>query len=100
VEGGTKISVTTEHSSTLLSSAGTSDCRISLIRQSDALAQAGRRDLAAELQFLHQGYPTFSSGGELPSTFPFLITLHKTMNYKEGLQEINCKYPQGPAVKI
>nr|XP_014429677.1 uncharacterized protein LOC102449690 [Pelodiscus sinensis] len=62
----------------------------------DALERAGRKDLADKLQCLHWGHQKLSSRVELPSAFPFLITVHKTINNKEGLKKINQlsrKYP-------
>ncbi|XP_051870779.1 uncharacterized protein wu:fc50b12 isoform X2 [Pristis pectinata] len=54
-----------------------------------ALERAGRKDLADKLQCLHWGHQKLSSRVELPSAFPFLITVHKTINNREGLQKIN-----------
>ncbi|XP_059823773.1 uncharacterized protein wu:fc50b12 isoform X2 [Hypanus sabinus] len=54
-----------------------------------ALERAGRRDLADKLQCLHWGHQNLSSRVELPSAFPFLITVHKTINNRQGLQRIN-----------
>ncbi|KAM4047826.1 uncharacterized protein ACNLHF_010883 [Anomaloglossus baeobatrachus] len=55
----------------------------------DALERAGRKDLADRLRCLHWGHQKLSSRVELPSAFPFLITVHKTINNKEGLKKIN-----------
>ncbi|XP_077339297.1 uncharacterized protein LOC143983457 [Lithobates pipiens] len=55
----------------------------------DALERAGRKDLADKLRCLHWGHQKLSSRVELPSAFPFLITVHKTINNKEGLKKIN-----------
>uniref|UniRef100_UPI00398F69DA THO complex subunit 1 n=1 Tax=Pristiophorus japonicus TaxID=55135 RepID=UPI00398F69DA len=55
----------------------------------DALERAGRQDLADKLRCLHWGHQKLSSRVELPSAFPFLITVHKTINNREGLQKIN-----------
>ncbi|XP_048458584.1 uncharacterized protein wu:fc50b12 isoform X2 [Rhincodon typus] len=55
----------------------------------DALERAGRKDLADKLQCLHWGHQKLSRRVELPSAFPFLITIHKTINNREGLQKIN-----------
>ncbi|GCB69370.1 hypothetical protein scyTo_0012413, partial [Scyliorhinus torazame] len=55
----------------------------------DALERAGRKDLADKLQCLHWGHQKLSRRVELPSAFPFLITIYKTINNREGLQKIN-----------
>ncbi|XP_042190427.1 uncharacterized protein wu:fc50b12 [Callorhinchus milii] len=55
----------------------------------DALERAGRTDLADKLRCLHWGHQKLSSRVELPSAFPFLITVHKTINNREGLRKIN-----------
>ncbi|XP_078088462.1 uncharacterized protein LOC144506351 [Mustelus asterias] len=55
----------------------------------DALERAGRKDLADKLQCLHWGHQKLSQRVELPSAFPFLITIYKTMNNREALQKIN-----------
>ncbi|XP_077200230.1 uncharacterized protein LOC143840492 isoform X2 [Paroedura picta] len=55
----------------------------------DALERSGRKDLADKLQCLHWGHQKLSDRVELPSAFPFLITVYKTLNNKEGLKKIN-----------
>ena len=55
----------------------------------DGLERAGRRDLAERLRCLHWGQQRLSRRVELPSAFPYLITVHKTINNKEGLRRIN-----------
>ncbi|XP_064412998.1 uncharacterized protein WU:FC50B12 [Latimeria chalumnae] len=55
----------------------------------DALERAGRNDLADKLRCLHWGHQKLSNRVELPSAFPFLIIVHKTINNKEGLRKIN-----------
>ncbi|CAL8266422.1 unnamed protein product [Lota lota] len=55
----------------------------------DGLERAGRRDLAEKLRCLHWGQQRLSRRVELPSAFPYLITVHKTINNKEGLRRIN-----------
>ncbi|RXM33702.1 hypothetical protein EOD39_14783 [Acipenser ruthenus] len=55
----------------------------------DALERAGRKDLADKLQCLHWGHQKLSNRVELPSAFLFLITVHKTINTREGLKKIN-----------
>ncbi|KAK0137666.1 hypothetical protein N1851_026123 [Merluccius polli] len=55
----------------------------------DGLERAGRRDLAERLRCLHWGQQRLSRRVELPSAFPFLITVHKTIDNKEGLRRIN-----------
>uniref|UniRef100_A0A6I8PN83 Death domain-containing protein n=1 Tax=Ornithorhynchus anatinus TaxID=9258 RepID=A0A6I8PN83_ORNAN len=55
----------------------------------DALERAGRKDLTDKLRCLHWGHQKLSSRVEFPSAFPFLITVHKTTNNKEGLKKIN-----------
>ncbi|KAF7238661.1 p53-induced death domain-containing protein 1 [Varanus komodoensis] len=55
----------------------------------DALERSGRKDLAEKLRCLHWGHQKLSNRVELPSAFPFLITVYKTINNKEGLKKIN-----------
>ncbi|XP_046701560.1 p53-induced death domain-containing protein 1 isoform X1 [Silurus meridionalis] len=55
----------------------------------DGLERAGRRDLAERLRCLHWGHQKLSRRVELPSAFPFLITVHKTIDNKEALKRIN-----------
>ncbi|KAM3862305.1 uncharacterized protein ACN63O_014064 [Diretmus argenteus] len=55
----------------------------------DGLEQAGRRDLAERLCCFHWGHQKLSHRVELPSAFPFLITVHKTIRNQEGLRRIN-----------
>ncbi|XP_069035117.1 p53-induced death domain-containing protein 1 isoform X1 [Lepisosteus oculatus] len=55
----------------------------------DALERAGRKDLADILRCLHWGHQKLSNRVELPSAFPFLITVHKTINNRQGLKKIN-----------
>ncbi|CAK6959159.1 uncharacterized protein wu:fc50b12 [Scomber scombrus] len=55
----------------------------------DGLERAGRRDLAERLRCLHWGHQKLSRRVELPSAFPFLITVHKTIHNKDGLRRIN-----------
>uniref|UniRef100_A0A673CVK3 Uncharacterized protein n=1 Tax=Sphaeramia orbicularis TaxID=375764 RepID=A0A673CVK3_9TELE len=55
----------------------------------DGLERAGRRDLAEKLRCLHWGHQKLSRRVELPSAFPFLITVHKTIRNQEGLRRIN-----------
>ncbi|CAL8371540.1 unnamed protein product [Arctogadus glacialis] len=55
----------------------------------DGLERSGRRDLAERLRCLHWGQQRLSRRVELPSAFPYLITVHKTINNKEGLRRIN-----------
>uniref|UniRef100_A0A5F8GX45 Death domain-containing protein n=1 Tax=Monodelphis domestica TaxID=13616 RepID=A0A5F8GX45_MONDO len=55
----------------------------------NALERAGRRDLADKLHCLHWGHQKLSKRVELPSAFPFIIIIHKTINNKEGLKKIN-----------
>lgn len=55
----------------------------------DGLERAGRRDLAERLRCLHWGHQKLSRRVELPKAFPFLITVHKTIDNKEGLRRIN-----------
>ncbi|KAM6985045.1 uncharacterized protein FYW47_001359 [Aplochiton taeniatus] len=62
----------------------------------DGLEQAGRRDLAERLRCLHWGHQKLSRRVELPSAFPFLITVQKTIRYQDGLRrinELNCRFP-------
>ncbi|XP_055500179.1 uncharacterized protein wu:fc50b12 [Leucoraja erinacea] len=54
-----------------------------------ALEWAGCKELADKLQCLHWGHQKLSSRVELPSAFPYLITVHKTINNHQGLQKIN-----------
>lgn len=54
-----------------------------------ALERAGRLDLAEKLHCLHWGHQKLSQRVELPSAFPFLITVHKTMRNQDALQKIN-----------
>ncbi|XP_036429540.1 uncharacterized protein wu:fc50b12 isoform X1 [Colossoma macropomum] len=55
----------------------------------DGLERAGRRDLAEKLRCLHWGHQKLSRRVELPSAFPFLITVHKTIDNKDALRRIN-----------
>ncbi|XP_030643440.1 p53-induced death domain-containing protein 1 [Chanos chanos] len=55
----------------------------------DGLERAGRRDLAERLRCLHWGHQKLSQRVELPSAFPFLITVHKTIENKDALRKIN-----------
>ncbi|XP_036396763.1 uncharacterized protein wu:fc50b12 [Megalops cyprinoides] len=55
----------------------------------DALERAGRKDLADHLRCLHWGHQKLSNRVELPSAFPFIITVHKTIDNREGLRRIN-----------
>ncbi|XP_076021779.1 uncharacterized protein LOC143012518 [Genypterus blacodes] len=55
----------------------------------DGLEQAGRRDLAERLRCLHWGQQKLSRRVELPSAFPFLITVHKTIHNQDALSRIN-----------
>ncbi|XP_055014610.1 p53-induced death domain-containing protein 1 [Boleophthalmus pectinirostris] len=55
----------------------------------DGLERAGRRDLAEKLRCIHWGHQKLSRRVELPSAFPFLITVHKTIQNQEGLKRIN-----------
>ncbi|XP_062389346.1 uncharacterized protein wu:fc50b12 [Sardina pilchardus] len=55
----------------------------------DGLERAGRRDLAEHLRCLHWGHQKLSHKVELPSAFPYIITVHKTIKNKEGLRRIN-----------
>ncbi|XP_062259031.1 uncharacterized protein wu:fc50b12 isoform X4 [Platichthys flesus] len=55
----------------------------------DGLEQAGRRDLAERLRCLHWGHQKLSRRVELPSAFPFLITVHKTIHNQDALNRIN-----------
>ena len=59
----------------------------------DGLERAGRRDLAERLRCRHWGHQKLSCKVELPSAFPYIITVHKTMNNKEGLRRINDLNP-------
>uniref|UniRef100_A0ACB8FJ12 Uncharacterized protein n=1 Tax=Sphaerodactylus townsendi TaxID=933632 RepID=A0ACB8FJ12_9SAUR len=60
----------------------------------DALERSGRKDLADKLRCLHWGHQKLSNRVELPSAFPFLITVYKTINNKEGLKKINQLDPK------
>ncbi|XP_029937301.1 p53-induced death domain-containing protein 1 [Myripristis murdjan] len=55
----------------------------------DGLERAGRRDLAERLRCLHWGHQKLSQKVELPSAFPFLVTVHKTIRNQDGLRRIN-----------
>ncbi|KAJ8256108.1 hypothetical protein COCON_G00199720 [Conger conger] len=55
----------------------------------DALERAGRRDLSDRLRCLHWGHQKLSPRVELPSAFPFIITVHRTIDNREGLRRIN-----------
>ncbi|XP_056320867.1 p53-induced death domain-containing protein 1 isoform X1 [Danio aesculapii] len=55
----------------------------------DGLERAGRRDLAERLRCLHWGHQKLSRRVELPSAFPFIITVHKTIDNKDALSKIN-----------
>lgn len=55
----------------------------------DGLERAGRRDLAERLRCLHWGHQKLSRRVELPSAFPFLITVHKTIHNQDALLRIN-----------
>ncbi|XP_022596572.1 uncharacterized protein LOC111218516 isoform X1 [Seriola dumerili] len=55
----------------------------------DGLERAGRRDLAERLRCLHWGHQKLSRRVELPSAFPFLITVHKTIHNQDALRRIN-----------
>ncbi|TMS06693.1 hypothetical protein E3U43_016452 [Larimichthys crocea] len=55
----------------------------------DGLERAGRRDLAEKLRCLHWGQQKLSRRVELPSAFPFLITVHKTIHNQDALRRIN-----------
>ncbi|CAJ1079724.1 p53-induced death domain-containing protein 1-like [Xyrichtys novacula] len=55
----------------------------------NALEQVGRRDLAERLRCLHWGHQKLSQRVELPSAFPFIITVHKTIHNKDALRRIN-----------
>ncbi|XP_054888004.1 uncharacterized protein wu:fc50b12 [Poeciliopsis prolifica] len=55
----------------------------------DALERAGRRDLAEWLRCLHWGHQKLSKKVELPSAFPFIITIHKTIRNQDALRRIN-----------
>lgn len=54
-----------------------------------AMERAGRLDLAERLHCLHWGHQKLSQRVELPSAFPFLITVHKTMRNQDALHKIN-----------
>ncbi|XP_074550907.1 p53-induced death domain-containing protein 1-like [Halichoeres trimaculatus] len=60
----------------------------------DGLEQAGRRDLAERLRCLHWGHQKLSQRVELPSAFPFIITVHKTIHNKAALRRINDLNPR------
>ncbi|KAG7238847.1 hypothetical protein INR49_030391 [Caranx melampygus] len=53
------------------------------------LERAGRRDLAERLRCLHWGHQKLSRRVELPSAFPFIITVHKTIHNQDALRRIN-----------
>ncbi|XP_012719874.2 p53-induced death domain-containing protein 1 [Fundulus heteroclitus] len=55
----------------------------------DGLERAGRRDLSEKLRCLHWGHQKLSKKVELPSAFPFIITVHKTVSNQDGLRRIN-----------
>ncbi|KAJ7993903.1 hypothetical protein DPEC_G00259520 [Dallia pectoralis] len=55
----------------------------------DGLEHSGRRDLAERLRCLHWGHQKLSHRVELPSAFPFLITIQRTIENKDGLLRIN-----------
>ncbi|XP_055726888.1 uncharacterized protein wu:fc50b12 [Salvelinus fontinalis] len=55
----------------------------------DGLERSGRRDLAERLRCLHWGHQKLSRRVELPSAFPFLITVHRTIENRDGLRRIN-----------
>ncbi|XP_051565858.1 p53-induced death domain-containing protein 1-like [Myxocyprinus asiaticus] len=57
----------------------------------DCLEQAGHRDLAEKLRCLHWGHQKLSlcRRVELPSAFPFIITVHKTIDNKDALSRVN-----------
>uniref|UniRef100_A0A3B3RW53 Death domain-containing protein n=1 Tax=Paramormyrops kingsleyae TaxID=1676925 RepID=A0A3B3RW53_9TELE len=55
----------------------------------DALERAGRKDLADRLRCLHWGHQKLSTRVELPSAFPFLITVHRTIDNRQALLRIN-----------
>uniref|UniRef100_A0A3P8S6B6 Uncharacterized protein n=1 Tax=Amphiprion percula TaxID=161767 RepID=A0A3P8S6B6_AMPPE len=55
----------------------------------DGLERAGRRDLSEKLRCLHWGHQKLSQRVELPSAFPFLITVHKTIHNQDALRRIN-----------
>ncbi|KAF3843352.1 hypothetical protein F7725_002201 [Dissostichus mawsoni] len=55
----------------------------------DGLERAGRRDLSERLRCLHWGHQKLSHRVELPSAFPFLITVHKTIHNQDALRRIN-----------
>ncbi|KAI1899574.1 hypothetical protein AGOR_G00063180 [Albula goreensis] len=55
----------------------------------DALDRAGRKDLSDHLRCLHWGHQKLSNRVELPSAFPFIITIHRTIDNREGLRRIN-----------
>ncbi|RVE58307.1 hypothetical protein OJAV_G00207850 [Oryzias javanicus] len=55
----------------------------------DGLERAGRRDLAEKLHCLHWGHQKLSKKVELPSAFPFIITVHKTIRNQDALRRIN-----------
>ncbi|XP_063070534.1 uncharacterized protein wu:fc50b12 isoform X2 [Engraulis encrasicolus] len=55
----------------------------------DGLERAGRRDLAEHLRCLHWGHQKLSRKVELPSAFPYIITVHKTRKDKRALGRIN-----------
>ncbi|XP_060910624.1 uncharacterized protein wu:fc50b12 [Labrus mixtus] len=55
----------------------------------NGLERAGRRDLAERLRCLHWGHQKLSRRVELPSAFPFIITVHKTIHNQDALRRIN-----------
>ncbi|XP_069563172.1 uncharacterized protein [Brachyistius frenatus] len=55
----------------------------------DGLERAGRHDLAERLHCLHWGHQKLSQRVELPSAFPFIITVHKTIHNQDALRKIN-----------
>ncbi|KAJ8404605.1 hypothetical protein AAFF_G00334680 [Aldrovandia affinis] len=55
----------------------------------DALDRVGRKDLSDHLRCLHWGHQKLSTRVELPSAFPFIITIHRTIENHEGLRRIN-----------
>uniref|UniRef100_A0A8C6MHG2 Uncharacterized protein n=1 Tax=Nothobranchius furzeri TaxID=105023 RepID=A0A8C6MHG2_NOTFU len=59
------------------------------------MERAGRRDLAEKIRCLHWGHQKLSKKVELPSAFPFIITVHKTIHNKDALRRINdlsCRF--------
>uniref|UniRef100_A0A4W4EPA4 Uncharacterized protein n=1 Tax=Electrophorus electricus TaxID=8005 RepID=A0A4W4EPA4_ELEEL len=53
------------------------------------MERAGRRDLAERLHCVHWGHQRLSRRVELPSAFPFLITVHRTIENTDALRTIN-----------